>query len=239
MKPLSRCHATRVQISHIAFVALALSGCSGDQSAEGRRDLSAEAGRTGSVSAGATPARASSVAPARDSAHARDVTDELPAAPDRHAPPPRDADQDFLRRMMDHHEALRRDAHKMMMDPAGHAMHGAGADPAFLDGRLDAEQGELVVLLKQLYREDYSAHFHPKPGAPAAGTDTAPSRMTMQEMDKMHDASIASLARQFRDGVAMIDHFKPRLVHGPVRALAMRIRTSQLDLAARMRGEPK
>ena len=137
--------------------------------------------------------------------------------------PARDADHHFLRDMLDHHERVILVAHEQMMEPAGHAAHGGGADPAALDSRLDAEKLEMLALLAKLYGETYS---------PRAGVVEADA----------HDASAgeegpavqARLATEFRRGVALVDRSLPGLTRPAVRALARRVRASQAALADQM-----
>ena len=74
-----------------------------------------------------------------------------PVAARQPAPPPaRDADQDFLRHMLDHSETVLVTVHAQMMEPAGHAEHGMSADPAGLDAKIDVEKREMLALLKVL-----------------------------------------------------------------------------------------
>ncbi|GLC28213.1 hypothetical protein [Roseisolibacter agri] len=147
-------------------------------------------------------------------------------------PAARDADQDFLRHMLDHHEALITSAHEGMMQPAGHAAHGTAQDPAETDAALDAEKREMLALLDRLYGEQYS----PRPGA---GSAVDPSRTggaarptpPLPAREAAHAAAAASEAgsapARYREGVELIDRFLPRLRRPAVRALAVRLRATQ------------
>lgn len=133
----------------------------------------------------------------------------------RPAPPPaRDADQDFLRHMLDHHETVVAAAHAEMMEPAGHGAHGTKRDPAEWDVMLDAEKLEMLALLKRHYGEEYSPRPAGEPGQ-------------------------QPLAAQLREGTAMTERFAPRLRRAEVRALARRLGASQRELAQKLEGEGK
>ena len=150
--------------------------------------------------------------------------------------PARDANQDFLRHMTDHHERLSRVAHDLMMEPAGHASHGSGADPAFLDGQLDAEKGEMLDLLQREYRETYV----PRPDATAHGRVSSPAAHTTgtsasgKRVGDEHAAALHALAIQLREGATLARAFESRLTNPEVKALARRMRASQLDFAGRL-----
>ena len=136
--------------------------------------------------------------------------------------PARDADHHFLRHMLDHHERVILVAHEQMMEPAGHAAHGGGADPGELDSRLDAEKSEMLALLSKLYGETYS----PRPdvtGADAREVGAGEEGPAVQ----------AKLASEFREGAALVDRSLPELTRPAVRALARRLRASQLAMANR------
>lgn len=169
---------------------------------------------TGAVAGGAAPAPAAPPPGAAAAALA------LPPPP-----PARDADQDFLRHMLDHHETIIRTAHGGMVDSAGHAEHGTRQDPVALDAALDAEKNEMLALLDSLYGEKYS----PRPAASAA--PTAAGGGTPRGGEAAHVAGQGAEAEQFRAGAALVDRFMPRLRRPAIRELAARLRAAQLEHA--------
>lgn len=154
--------------------------------------------------------------------------------------PARDADQDFLHHMLDHHEAVVIAVHAQMMDPVGHASHGTRMDPSEWDGRLDAEKREMLSLLRKHYGEDYS----PRASGPAQPADSAsPGAMGSMPMsggppsekaEAEHMAGQARIVSQLRDGAALTDRFASRLRRTEVRDLARRVQVSQLELARKL-----
>lgn len=196
---------------------LTLGGCR----AEERPLVDSTAAASGVAAGGTTASRAES---------ARGAT----ATPTPRPPldPARDADQDFLRHMLDHHETVLALTHAQMMDPAGHAAHGGASDPTAMDAKLDAEKMEMLALLSRVYGEDYSPRASEAPGpvasAPASGT--SPSAAEQDHGDELARA----LATQLRAGAALAERYSPRLTRPAVRDLARRLRASQLELVRQM-----
>lgn len=146
----------------------------------------------------------------------------------------RDADQDFLRHMLDHHETVIAVAHDQMMAPAGHAAHGGGADPAAFDSKLDAEKLEMLALLSRLYGEAYS----PRADAPATESTSVGDTTSGSAAQAEHGMPQADLAAQLRAGANLTDRFLPKLTRPQVREVALRIRASQLELARMVPSAP-
>lgn len=217
---------TRALALIAAFAAAACAPGGGDAAAA--RD---SARATGAVVTGRSPdgdRPADSVAPSGGSAAPSRASD-VAALPPSPAPTPatplrraRDRDQAFLREMLDHHEAALALAHAQMMAPAGHSAHGTSSDPGDVDADLDAEKREMLALLQSLYAEAYS----PRAAAADTATSTGADHMRYQ----------TELAAQFRAGVALVDRYEPELRRPGIRALARRLRTSQLS-ALRLLGE--
>lgn len=128
------------------------------------------------------------------------------------AGPARDADQLFLRRMLDHYETVVAHAHAAMMSEAGHAVHGGGGDPAAFDASLDGDKLRMLALLDSVYGEKYSPH-----PADTAGLDF-PTRL--------------------RNGVRLVDESSPRLSRAAVRDIARRIRATHLKVLAQLDSAP-
>jgi hypothetical protein len=161
-------------------------------------------------------------------------------APIARLAPARDVQQEFLRRMLDHHETVIIAVHELMMAPAGHAAHGTKADPAGWDGALDAEKQELAAMLKLHYGEDYSPRATRSVGSanPASSGDMAGMPKSAspgaEDGEAEHMASQARLAADLREGAALVDHYASKLRQPAVRELARRIRASQLALAGKL-----
>lgn len=190
--------------------------------------LLAACGGGGDSGAGDTAAAAAAPMPA-----ARTDTVVPPPAPPLTPPPPaRDADQAFLRHMLDHHETTLALVHEQMSAPAGHAEHGGASDPTEFDVVLDAEKLEMLRLLESLYDEKYSprvlAHR-------ALARDGAPIPHREGEAPTAHatEAPATDLPALLRAGAKAAQEAEPRLSRDPVRALARRIGASQLALVRR------
>lgn len=142
----------------------------------------------------------------------------------RQVSPARDADQQFLRRMLDHYETTIAIAHDAMMSPGGHTEHGDSADPAKFDSALDAEKRAMLALLDTLYHEQYSPVDHrPRQAAPSAG-DVASKRVDHGVAEATGITMHQALAHQLADGARLIDQSMPRLRRARVRALAIQMR---------------
>jgi hypothetical protein len=207
------------------FVALTLVACSpaaGD-------DQSANAGsvQVSTTGENAPSENASIVDPASE--NLQTIT---PVAAREPAPPPaRDADQEFLRHMLDQNEIVRATMHAQMMEPAGHAEHGMSADPAGLDAKIDVDKREMLALLKKYYNEEYSPRVTPPSSAISSTVSGGMAGMSMPSVEKGEADPMAArmrVAAQLRDGAAMADRFAPKLKRPAVKALAKRLRTSRL-----------
>jgi hypothetical protein len=158
-----------------------------------------------------------------------------PVAARQAAPPPaRDADQDFLRHMLDQNETVLATMHAQMMEPAGHAEHGMRADPAGLDAKIDVDKREMLALLKKYYSEEYSPRVTPQSSVVSSASSGGMAGMSMPSVEKGEADPMAArmrVAAQLRDGAAIADRFAPNLKRPAVASLARRMRTSRLRLA--------
>ena len=163
----------------------------------------------------------------------------VPRGPRPPLTPARDADQDFLRHMLDHHETVLVTVHAEMMEPAKHAEHGTASDPVELDGQLDKEKLEMLAMLKQYYGEDYSpwaattvpaSTEHSTAGSPRP----MPADMAHDSMPGIGAKAPSPLAAQLREGAALAQRLAPTLTRPAVRALALRIRASHLAMAKKV-----
>ena len=153
--------------------------------------------------------------------------------------PARDADQDFLHHMLDHHETVVTAVHAQMMNPEGHASHGTAMDPSEWDARLDDEKREMLALLKKHYGEDCSPRPASMPPSTAAARRGAmamrpPAAAPGEQVEAEHMAGQVGIVSQLRGGASLTDRFAPRLKRRDVRDLAARVRTSQLELARKV-----
>lgn len=204
-----------------------LTACPGNRDGTVAADTAGAIAATHIALADSSPAGGTSVASTTPALTARQ-----PAAP-----PARDADQGFLRDMLDHHETVLAIVHDQMMEPLGHAAHGKKADPLAWDAKLDVEKREMLALLRKYYDEDYS----PRAAVPAAtgaggSGDADPMPMgegkttSEQEAEKMMRVQVV-LMDQLRDGVRLAGRSAPMLERREVRELARRMRALQLELA--------
>ena len=122
--------------------------------------------------------------------------------------PARDADQLFLRRMLDHHETVVAHAHAAMMSEAGHGEHGGGGDPAAFDASLDRDKLGMLALLDSVYGEKYSPH--------------------------PPDTTGLDFATRLRSGVGLVEQNLPRLRRKDVRAIALRMRATHSRILAQL-----
>lgn len=211
----------------IPAVAALTAGCSAPDE---QRRLDSGGAAAGAVT-NVAPQRGDTAEPVQSTV----ATTATPPAPLPPPPPARDADQAFLRQMLDHHETTIALAHTQMMSPAGHAVHGVAGDPVALDSRLDAEKQEMLALLSRFYGESYSprtdtlaaANAHAEASVPTGGAAMPPAggSKTMPMMD---------VGASLRRGATLVDQHLPRLKRAEVRALAGRMRASQLALAGQM-----
>lgn len=144
-----------------------------------------------------------------------------PTVSTRAVPPARDADQAFLRRMLDGHERALATTHALMMEPAGHDAHGKAGDPASFDGRLDQEKQQMLALLARHYGEQYSPVAATAPPAQSAGDASPPD----------HETGMGLLAAQLDSGAVLAARTASRLQRPEVRALATRLAASGRELA--------
>ena len=162
--------------------------------------------------------------------------------------PARDAEQAFLRHMVDEYEAALALVHAMMMEPAGHAAHNTATDPSMWDAQLDNDKQAMLALLRRLDGEDYSPRAArlksvPVPTSPrtvgAAAIPEAGAAMPMPGMSdtgraREHTTAQSGLAAQLRSGIALVDRVAPTLHRRAVREIARRVRATQLTIAQQL-----
>jgi uncharacterized protein (DUF305 family) len=141
--------------------------------------------------------------------------------------PARDADQEFLRMMVDHHQGM-----LVMADTALRkaAAQDVKTDATKMRDKQRAEQQKMQDMLKTQYSEDKMPMVTPGNA----------SMITM-----MAGASGAAFDRQFREhvimhheeGIKMVDQFSPRLTRPEVKQMAAKMKADQTREIAELRKE--
>ena len=153
-------------------------------------------------------------------------------------PPARDADQRFLRRLLDRHEMLSAMVHeRMMMRHDDHDMKaGMPMEPARNTGRvdqeIDSEKDAIVAALRKLYRDEHRAVL---PGREQRRADSLARNAPTTGDSAYRQQLITGLRSQ----LALIERSLPTLRRAEVRALArnlaveIRARAKMFAAAAR------
>lgn len=141
--------------------------------------------------------------------------------------PARDADQEFLRMMIDHHEGM-----VVMADTAVNkaATADVRSDATKMRTKQKDEQQKMQAMLRAQYSEDKMAMVTPGDA----------SMVTM-----LAGASGAAFDRQFREhvimhheaGIKMIDQFSPRLTKAELKQMATKMKADQTKEIAELRRE--
>ena len=131
--------------------------------------------------------------------------------------PARDADQEFLRRMIDHHEGLVQMAMAAMTKAARPATQG---DAHMLHTKQAAERDSMQIMLRALYGENKQPRGMEK------------NRVQNDSLQRMsgagYDRTFYRLVVQHhQEGIAMIDSLAPRLTREDVRGMAQKMKTDQ------------
>lgn len=160
------------------------------------------------------------------------TTDELRRQGTQHAPvsqraKARNADQKYLRAIVNQLEAQRASVHAMMSTPAGHASHGTAMDPAAWDTGMDGQQREALTLLKHDYGETLSPLAPPPTPSPRG---SASSGAEATDAHGAEEGKVRGLVALTRETIALTDKFAPKLRRASTRDLARRVRRSQASL---------
>lgn len=142
--------------------------------------------------------------------------------------PVRDADQEFLRMMVDHHQGM------VVMADSAIAKGGAHikADAREMASKQAAEQKKMLGMLKSDYSDDKMPMV-------------MPSNATM--LQRLAGKTGAELDRQFREnvivhheeGLGMIEKYMTRLTRAEVRQMAEKMKADQTREIAELRSELK
>lgn len=129
----------------------------------------------------------------------------------------KDADQEFLRRMVDHHEGL-----IVMMDEAMERASAASAkaDAKKLHDNQHDSRDRMLGILRSAYNDNHRATVMPG--------DKAMNDSLQRKSGAAYDRDMyRHLVMHHREGVKMVDDFLPRLKRADVRQMAERMRTDQ------------
>jgi uncharacterized protein (DUF305 family) len=141
--------------------------------------------------------------------------------------PARDADQEFLRMMVDHHEGMVAMADTAVKKAASADVR---SDATKMRTKQKDEQQKMLAMLRAQYSEDKMPMVTPGNA----------SMITM-----IAGASGAAFDRQFREhvimhheeGIKMIDQFSPRLKNAELKQMATRMKADQTKEIAELRQE--
>lgn len=159
---------------------------------------------------------------ARDTAAAAGSTSSAAATPagggqTAARPAPQDADQEFLRGMIDHHEGLIQMAMAAMSKASRSATQG---DAHNLHTRQADEQKKMIADVRAQYGETVTPMVMPQHRAMA---DSLTAR-TGAEYDRTFYRLVVE---HHREGVRMIDAILPRLTKADVRSMAEKMKADQ------------
>lgn len=192
---------TRVSRALALMVAVpALAACSGD----GSSARSDSAGTTA-----AAPVNASTDTGMAGMDHAN--------MPGMNRPPARDADQECLRMMSDHHEGLIRMASAAMTKGSNASVQ---ADAHRLHTKQQDEQKQMIGMLQASYQETLTPMVM---GSNMAMNDSLQAR-SGADYDK---AFYGNVVRHHQEGIRMIDEFLPRLKNPELRQMAEKMKVDQ------------
>lgn len=128
----------------------------------------------------------------------------------------RDADQEFLRMMVDHHQGL--------IDMSHEAVEKGGAEVKAkareLDQKQDTEQEEMLGILKSAYNDPHQPTVTPEGRAMADSL----SRKSGADYDMTY---LMDVVEHHKKGIQTIDQFLPRFTRPDVRAMAERMKADQ------------
>jgi uncharacterized protein (DUF305 family) len=134
------------------------------------------------------------------------------AAPDSAAA----GDQEFLRQMSDHHHGMVTMAHEAM-EKTGSAVQ---QEATAIDQKQDEEVEEMLDILLKDYSDPHSPAISPD----AQAMIDALASKSGTDYDRTFRMNVIEHHKQ---GIAMIDRFRPRLTREDVRSMAQRMKTDQ------------
>lgn len=143
--------------------------------------------------------------------------------------PARDADQEFVRMMVDHHQGLIALADTALSkNPSEHIR----MDAREMAGKQRAEQKKMIAMLKQDYGEDKMPMI--MPGNAQMISDIAPK--AGKDFDRAFREKVIA---HHEEALKMVDDFMPRFTRPAVRAMATRMKADQQKEIAELKSELK
>ena len=132
--------------------------------------------------------------------------------------PAKDADQEFLRMMVDHHEGMTE-----MLDPALQKASSATAkaDAKKVHDKQHQEQEQMVAMLKSAYDETKMPMVMPSNQSMVDDLKNSPSSAAYDKKMYQH------VIMHHQEGVKMIDQFLPRLTKPELKQMAEKMRADQ------------
>ena len=188
-----RAWVARTTLAMLTFVALAACGGGDKETA------------TGDTAAGATASADTGMAGMDHSNMAMNQT------------PAKDADQEFMRMMTNHHEGL-----ILMMDPAMEKASSstAKADAKKLHDKQHQERDSMLAMLRTGYNDEHKA----TPAASAKQMNDDLQKRSGADYDR---TMYAHVVMHHQEALKMIDDFLPRLQNPQLKAMAQKMRTDQ------------
>lgn len=129
----------------------------------------------------------------------------------------RDADQEFLRRMIDHHEGLVQMATAAMTRAS---KPGTQGDAHALHTKQAAERDSMQIMLREMYGENRESRVMEKNRI----QNDSLQRISGAEYDRTFYRLVV---QHHQEGIAMIDSLAPRLTREDVRGMAQKMKTDQ------------
>ena len=144
-------------------------------------------------------------------------------------PAARDADQEFLRMMSDHHEGLIQMATAAMSKAS---TQNAQGDAHRLHTKQLDDQKEMLAMLQNTYSETVTPTMMPSNKAMNDSLETKSG----SDYDRTFYANVV---RHHREGIRMIDEIMPRLAKADVRQMADRMKAEQQREITEFEGKPR
>jgi uncharacterized protein (DUF305 family) len=190
--------------SLIGLAMFTLVACSG-----GSRDAGGD-----TAAATSTTASAAGTATAGDSMAGMDHS----SMPGMNMPPAKDADQEFLRMMVDHHEGL-----IQMMDPAMEKASSptAKADAKKLHDKQHQEQDQMIQMLKSSYSETKEPMVLPSNQQMVDDLANTPAGPAYDK--KMY----GHVVMHHQEAIKMINDFQPRLTKPELKQMVQKMKDDQ------------
>ena len=193
---------TTARLSLAVLAMSALAACSGG------------GGDAGDTAAATSTTASTGTATAGDSMAGMDHSN----MPGMSSTPVKDADQEFLRMMVDHHEGLTE-----MLDPALQkaSSQTAKADAKKVHDKQHQEQEQMLGMLKTSYDETKMPMVMPSNQSMVDDLKNAPSNAEYDKTMYHH------IVMHHQEGIKMIDQFLPRLTKPELKQMAEKMRADQ------------